>query len=742
MHNPHDKQDSELGSEELERQGPQAPVNESGSFGQDGFSADSTMPSMAKIDEADPFPENMSDKVDRALIGKIIDDKFRVTDVLGKGGMSVVYKAQWVVFAKPVALKVMHSHLVNDQNALLRFKQEAKAAIELDHPSVIKAYQFGVTGGDSSKPYIVMDFIEGQSLSEFLKKGGRLPVNAVLEIFIQVADALAHAHQKGVIHRDLKPSNIMIVGKEGEKFKVKIVDFGIAKILSQEGEQAHRLTQTGDIFGSPLYMSPEQCMGRVVDKRSDVYALGCVLYECLSGRPPHQGGNVFETFHKHTTQIPASLSIPDAEKALVDRLDAIVFRALEKDPDKRYQSMSEFESDLVAVRRDLEAGLRGTNLGIGLSRSRRSLLRFFYAAPKVAMLAGFLVLVLALSSAFLYSKYSWFFSEHKFETVSNRWLDFVPGKRKKVKNKISQQERQKRLDNGKVAYLFAKLNNADSSAHMIDLWEKKAKECMRLEAPAEEIQARTNLIDILRQRSDDNSTYFVEQAEALAECLLNQGNFEKTAELFEETKVLRDSLRIGSPKPYIYLGYVYGKEAENTSDKKARQLLINKSIANLNDAIQILNNNREGDLAAAKIIHGKADSLIDSRLNAVSCAILGDDYMLAGKHYKADQCYATAESLSESSSSKSSTILFLKEIALARAFANIAGRKYKDANSLFAGFFLDGKLERFEDNKEDLKTVYDAYSYSAWRSGDLLKAAQLHELSIGLDEVKSSKTGR
>ena len=147
----------------------------------------------------------------------------------------------------------------------------------------------------------------------------------------------------------------MLVERDGDPYFVKLVDFGIAKVLPQEGEQAHNLTQTGEIFGSPMYMSPEQCLGHKVDKRSDVYALGCVLYEALSGSPPHYGNNVFETFQKHALEIPAPLRIEGADKKLISRLDALVFRALEKQPDKRYQSMTDFENDLAAIDKEFNA---------------------------------------------------------------------------------------------------------------------------------------------------------------------------------------------------------------------------------------------------------------------------------------------------------------------------------------------------------------------------------------------------
>ncbi|MBX9724131.1 MAG: serine/threonine protein kinase, partial [Candidatus Obscuribacterales bacterium] len=364
-----------------------------------GIDLDSTSPSLMGKDMNDPLPK----MTERTLVGEVIDNQFKIIEVLGKGGMSVVYKALYLVLNKIVAIKTMHSHLVTDSDALLRFKREAQAASQLDHPNVIKIYGFGITSGENVQPYIVMDYLEGAALSDIIKSHGSLPVPEVLKIFIQVCSALNQAHNKGVIHRDLKPSNIMLVEKDGDPNFVKLVDFGIAKIVGTEGESAHRLTQTGDVFGSPLFMSPEQCMGRNVDKRSDVYSLGCVIYEALTGKAPHQGGNVFETFHKHISTIPEPLKIEGADRALLDRLDAVVFKALEKDPDKRYQSMADFESDLAAIQKDLGSGIRGTGLRGELAKQQRWFSRILSTSPKHLIILSVVLISTCLSAAFVWS---------------------------------------------------------------------------------------------------------------------------------------------------------------------------------------------------------------------------------------------------------------------------------------------------------------------------------------------------
>ena len=682
-----------------------------------------TIPSLVKVDL-----ENMSvelshepDKHERALGGQIIDEKFKITDVLGKGGMSVVYKANWVVLKKIVAVKTMHSHLVSDTNALLRFKQEAQAAIALDHANVIKVYHFGITGGDDSKPYIVMDFVEGESLSERIKRDKRLPVTEALQIFAQVCNALDHAHKKGVIHRDLKPSNIMLLHKPGEEVNTKLVDFGIAKLLPQEGEQAHRLTQTGDIFGSPMYMSPEQCMGRAVDKRSDVYALGCVLYESLSGNPPHMGGNVFETFHKHITEIPASLSIPNTEKALLDRLDAIVFRALEKDPDKRYQTMADLEADVRAVLSDMQSGMRGTNLKMGLAKQQRMVLRFMHAAPKMALLAVLAIIGIGGLGAYGWSKSAWFYETHAFEPTQTHWMEFMPDKRKKLK--LTQEEKQDRLNKGLMAINFSLVNNSSNSAHQIKMYMDKATMCAKIDAIAEEVEARRIVINLLRSNGSEKSMDYCIQAELLAECLLSQGDYGMARTLFKEAADIRWEQKNESTKTYMLLGYSWLKlaETEKTADQKNFDL--DRALAATDLAkTRLLGQDEERPLPKQNT------SVADYRRLAICYAILGDIYRLQGKEFKASQSYELAsKTLSAPGSGEfKSTTYFLRELDLVEGYVNLAHGQYKEASEFYARA-LPYIRSHFEHDPASLHKVLDSYAFAAWNAGNPILAVQLHD---------------
>ncbi len=282
---------------------------------------------------------------------KLLAEKYEFITVTGSGGMSVVYKARRYENGEIVAIKMMHSLLMNDQ-ALKRFQQEAKAITSLRHPYIIIVHDFVVS--EHGNPFMVMDFIEGMSLADVIKEKGGLTLSESLHRFIQLCDALEHAHEVGVLHRDLKPSNIMISNRDGNFADARIVDFGIAKLLDKEDENndAGQLTRTGELFGSPLYMSPEQCRGSRVDARTDIYSMGCVMYETLTGQPPLKGGSMIETFVLQMSEVPISLSEACPEKKFTDELEEVIAKALAKDPDDRFQTMTELEYALMQIQPD------------------------------------------------------------------------------------------------------------------------------------------------------------------------------------------------------------------------------------------------------------------------------------------------------------------------------------------------------------------------------------------------------
>jgi serine/threonine protein kinase len=287
---------------------------------------------------------------------------------IGAGGMGVIYKARHLGLNRLVAIKMLHVNRLDDQR-IRRFQQEAKAVSNLDHPAIVRVYDFGVS--ETGQPHLVLDFIDGQNLEQVIKAEGSLPILAVTSIFSQICDAIEHAHNKGILHRDIKPSNIMLIdGPDGAK-QVKIVDFGIAKIIDPSPEQGVSLTATGEVFGSPLYMSPEQGMGKKLDGRSDVYSAGCVLFECLTGAPPFIAANAFDTIMKHCSDQPPTLREASLGKEFSPEFERVAERVLAKDPDDRYQTMGELKHAII----DASKAKSGDQFGAAARQQAQSLLQ-------------------------------------------------------------------------------------------------------------------------------------------------------------------------------------------------------------------------------------------------------------------------------------------------------------------------------------------------------------------------------
>lgn len=278
---------------------------------------------------------------DSLVIGTVLKNRYRTVSYLGRGGMSNVYKALDARTGRTVAVKVLHSELLQDETRVKRFFQEAKTYRNLRHKHIIKLYDFFTDEAD--RHCIVMEFMEGKNLSETLDERGKLTVRRAIKIFTEICQALGYAHKQGVVHRDLKPSNIALVEKGGDADYVKILDFGIAKMIPSDTDTLTDLglTQTGEIVGSPLYMSPEQCMAKHIDLRSDIYSLGCLMYEALTGQPPLIGGNVYETFHMQTHEKPKPLAELRPEFKDGTQLETIILKCMAKNPKHRYSSMNQ-----------------------------------------------------------------------------------------------------------------------------------------------------------------------------------------------------------------------------------------------------------------------------------------------------------------------------------------------------------------------------------------------------------------
>lgn len=282
-----------------------------------------------------------------AGVGSTIGDKYEILAVVGGGAMGLVYKAKHTLMKRTVALKMLHPNMVVDEGTVKRFQKEAEALSCLNHPNILTVFDFGVS--KTGQPYLVTDYLEGQTVAELLEQNERADWMRTLRIFTQVCSALAHAHKHGVIHRDIKPSNIMLVNFEEQPDFVKILDFGIAKVVSDVPEGSSSLTRTGEVFGSPLYMSPEQCRGKALDSRSDIYSLGCVMYRTLTGQPALFGQDLVECLYKHVNEEPQPLTQVTPEANIPPELEAVVLKCLAKDPAARYQTMADLKDALNAI---------------------------------------------------------------------------------------------------------------------------------------------------------------------------------------------------------------------------------------------------------------------------------------------------------------------------------------------------------------------------------------------------------
>lgn len=276
------------------------------------------------------------------LIGHKIDGKYELVARLGEGGMSVVYRARRVHIGDDVAVKILTDKFVKDDAALARFRREARAAAMLRHPNVITIHDFGETDDAHAPAYIVMEFVKGTPLRELLRSEDHFSVERGVRLMRGICAGVGSAHRQGVIHRDLKPENILVVAPEDdfELESVRVVDFGLAKLLADAG------TASGAVVGTPFYMSPEQCLGEPLDARSDVYSLGAMFYEMLSGQQPFGAETVSGVINRHLYEPPA----PFREGLAIPRRVSIgIMHALSKDPDQRPPNATELARQMGLV---------------------------------------------------------------------------------------------------------------------------------------------------------------------------------------------------------------------------------------------------------------------------------------------------------------------------------------------------------------------------------------------------------
>jgi predicted Ser/Thr protein kinase len=277
-----------------------------------------------------------------SLINQTIGN-YRVTGLLGEGGMGAVYLAEHPIIGRKVAIKLLHALLAQNQDIVSRFFNEARAIHMIAHENIVEILDFGQT--TDGQPYFIMEYLTGESLSDTVERGPMPPAD-VETIGVQMCRALGAAHAKGIVHRDLKPHNVQLIDKGDGAVHVKILDFGVAKILSaSDGAQSVK-TRAGSLMGTPLYMSPEQCKGAgALDHRTDIYSLGVMLFEMLAGRPPFMAEGVGELFAKHMLEEAPLLT--DAAPTVPPHMAAAVMKSLSKEPRDRFQTMEEFRQALV-----------------------------------------------------------------------------------------------------------------------------------------------------------------------------------------------------------------------------------------------------------------------------------------------------------------------------------------------------------------------------------------------------------
>jgi len=278
-----------------------------------------------------------------SFVGQTLDEKYRVEERLAAGGMGAVYRARHLLMDRPVAIKFLHQRLVEDEAARVRFLTEARAAVKLRHPNAVSVTDFGHTSEGSV--YIVMELLEGRTLREILSREAPLETARAISIMLQASDAVAAAHDAGIIHRDLKPANILVTQSADQPAVVKVLDFGIATFSADDDEDAATLAHTNSVLGTPRYMSPEQHNGNEITPAADVYSLGVILYEMLTGMVPFSGSTPAEIAEKHALLPPHSPR--EVVAAIPEEIERVVLHALEKQPSDRFANAGEFRRELL-----------------------------------------------------------------------------------------------------------------------------------------------------------------------------------------------------------------------------------------------------------------------------------------------------------------------------------------------------------------------------------------------------------
>ncbi|MBX3274050.1 MAG: serine/threonine protein kinase [Sandaracinaceae bacterium] len=350
------------------------------------------------------------------LLGRVIADRYRMEELLGRGGMGVVYRVEHVNIGKLMAMKLLHGALARDKETVKRFKREAELVSRLDHPNTVQVFDFGQSEG---MMYLVMEYLPGRDLGQALKETGPLSFARVARIGVQVCGSVGQAHELGVVHRDLKPENVMLIEGSAMSDFVKVLDFGLAKLREHEEMGGQSITRQGAILGTPYYMAPEHIRGEPVDQRSDVYALGALMYKALTGVPPFWATTPVGVLTMHLTDEVEPPSERAPERGIPKEADEILLRAMRKNPADRYQTMRGLRDALFeyleAIGEDagLESLRLGTSVGLAAGAARQQQLATrvdvdaFEARLRRRSVLGVMLGVLALAALAVGAAYLW-----------------------------------------------------------------------------------------------------------------------------------------------------------------------------------------------------------------------------------------------------------------------------------------------------------------------------------------------
>ncbi|HEY9719885.1 MAG TPA: serine/threonine-protein kinase, partial [Trichormus sp.] len=517
-------------------------------------------------------------------IGMVVGRHYEILSRIGEGGMSVVYKAKHQLLNKIVAIKVLKPVLAVDQIKLARFQQEAMSVYRLDHPNIIRVYHFEMP---KHEPFLVMDYLDGKPLSEIIAMQGQLSLERSVGIFMQVCSGMQHAHESGVIHRDIKPSNIIVSTDENGADSIKIVDFGIAKVSDWEivgGIQG--VTQAGEVFGSPLYMSPEQCTAKHIDARSDIYSTACVLYECLTGEPPLLGATALDTMQMHVFDVADNVSthVPDLPNAA--RVDAVMFKALAKHPDRRYQSMAELQQDLETLveKKPPPTILEEAKTQIEVYHRRKDAKQSRMHPVSIGLIA-LCTILFVVSAALIYQYFS----------SSNQVKDWQQ----------ANVAAQKLFDQGKLGAAQSLFEKA------LQLAAKEAAD----KRPARVVASLESLVDLTRCQDKDPSKYI----EQLKQAKLDQNSQSQNSDILAELKKYSDTAGSATSEPAKDAAADgAGKDHATTSSASAVQSDVDRLCQRANDEaiVEIQNSQFEDAAALLRSAFHTAQKLAPSSVSA------------------------------------------------------------------------------------------------------------------------------